>query len=360
MSLQLAPRSVAIDAFLAIGVGPASSPSPVQEVTAFESIGIKMHVDTGDEITFSTTAASPEAVYLDELASDVWVEGILNKRFRVTAIDQAWDDNGGNIVSVTAVSYKRLLNSRLLHADLTFTGEDQGDIVWALIDHTQSQPGGDWGVTQGVTTTGVLRDRTYVQGENIGDLATKLQEVEDGLWWDIDHDLVFNAYDPAVHFEQHGMPLQLGVNMRSLQRKGSAAAQFRNAIYVDGDDQAVTPVWATATDITTDPRGRWEGALGFPTVILQDTLVEHAAGALRAALSPRATWTLVLEAERWIIDSRYMPGDLIVAAVPPLTAAPVGVPCPVALLQVIEVQGGYNASGQLDIAMTAVEVGDPS
>src|SRR6185436_14901083 len=135
------------------------------------------------------------------------------QRLRVVNVDQAWDADGADIIAVTAVSYKRLLNARHAVDALEFTNVDQGDIVWGLIAHTQGQPGGDWGVTKGASATGVLRDRTYVAGENLGDLAQKLTEVIDGLWWNIDAALIYTAHMPTV-FPNALTPVELGVNVR--------------------------------------------------------------------------------------------------------------------------------------------------
>src|SRR4029077_15942282 len=125
--------------------------------------------------------------------------------------------DGGNVVEVSAVSYKKLLGSRHVGpGPLRYDQMDQGDIVWNLIEHTQAKVGGSWGITKGQTATGILRDREYVPGDNIGELAKNLQEVIDGLWFDVDIDKVLMAAMPDS-FTTIPVPLQLGVNARKMQ-----------------------------------------------------------------------------------------------------------------------------------------------
>lgn len=342
---------------LTVSVGPATGTLPVQEVTFFDAIKMTFNVDAGDQVTFAVPAFSPEAVYLDELASDIWIDGIVRQRYRVIDLSQAWDEDGNDSIAVTAVSYKRLLNSRNLKTALDFGPSplvEQGDILWALVAHTQAQPGGNWRITKGATTTGQLRERHYVIGENIGDLAAKLSQVINGCWYGIDADLVFTAKLPST-FPIWVMPLQLGVTARKLSRKG-AADKYANAILVSGDNLTTTPVWTEAPGIASDPRGRWESTASHPSVIVQSTLTEMGQGDLAAAQTPPATWQAEIEPDRWISDAKYMPGDYLTALTPPTLAAPVGQPPLAYRLQVIEVQASYTADGALSVSLSAVEI----
>lgn len=339
---------------LTITIGPSTGSTGVQEVTFFEGLSLTRNFVSGDQLNFRIPAFSPEAAYVDELAADVWLRGVVDQRFRVTNVDQAWGADGQDVIAVTAVSYKRLLNARHVVTTRTYTGIDQGEIIWRLIEHTQAQAGGDWGVTQGSTTTGVTRDRVYVPGENIGHVVQLLTEVIDGPWFDIDVDLVLTAALPSS-FPTMATPCQLGVVAREMNRKGTAA-RFANAVYVDAKSDTTVPVWAEDPTVGTDPRGRWEKAFGFPNVTLQDTLDQHAEGELDVSMSPPATWRVVLEPSRWLADANYQPGDFVVVVVPRSTAAPVGTPAQRVLVQVMEIGFELSADGSLGVAFTGIEV----
>lgn len=345
-----------IETILTVSVGPSTGSVGTQEVTAFDSLSLKFNFDTGDEIGFTTPASSAEGRVISAsgaLACDVWLEGALAQRYRVTGIDQTWTVDGVSVLAVTGLSYKRLLFGRLLHADMTFTQIDQGDILWSLIAHTQAQPGGTWGVTKGACTTGKLRDRTYVKGDNIGDLAGKLQDVIDGMYWTIDVNKVYSA-KAATSITQHVQPLQLGMNARALLRRNTAAT-FANSVYATGDS-ATNPVWVDDAQIASDPRGRWETSVGFPTVIKQTTLQEHADGELRKTVSPRGFWTVALEPARWIAESHYLPGDWMAYYLPIPATEPPGTTAKLTYLQVLELAGSFTADGALDISMACVEM----
>lgn len=347
---------IALPTFTA-AVGPWTATDPAQELTSFSTVRITLNFDDGDSIQFDASAESPEALYLDELASDVWVRGPIEQRFRVTSIDQEWDPNGGSKLTVTALSYKRLFNARLIGVGgLSFAaGTDQGEIVWGLVNHSQGRTNGSLGITKGTVTTGVTRERTYVEGDNIGDQLGKLQDVIDGPWWDVDFDRVLTVAMPST-FPTLETPLAIGVSARSLQRR-SVAAQFANVIYADGNKQETTPVWREHPDLATDPRGRWEAARGFPTTELQQTLIESAEGAVLDAHSPAAVWAAVVEPRRWLNDFQVMPGDRVVVTVPSTSATATAGE---AQARTHEVGISLTADSAIDVQATFVEIGDDS
>jgi hypothetical protein len=353
MARRSAPRTRLASGLpiLTVAVGPASGSSPSQELTAFTGVSCRFHFTGGDTLSFQTTARSAEALYIDELASDVWLFGPVEQRYRIINVGQSWVESGESTVDVQAVNYKKLLGSRHVGpGGLTYTQMDQGDIVWNFIVHTQARTGGNWGVTKGVSTTGVLRDRTYLEGDNLGKIADELQNVIDGLWWDIDINKVYSAAKPSS-FATLLNPIQLGINARTMQRV-SAADRFANVAYGTGSD-TTTPVWAQTATLASDPRGRWEAAHGWTTVILQATLQQHTDGALLDTSAPLTAWTVVMEPDRWDIDSLMMPGDFVVLVRPPIIGEP-GVAERV-VCQVMELGLDINSTGAVGLSLALNE-----
>jgi hypothetical protein len=353
MARRNAPRTRLADGLpiLTVAVGPASASSPSQELTAFAGVSCRFHFTGGDTLSFQTTARSAEALYIDELASDVWLFGPVEQRYRIINVGQSWVESGESTVDVQAVSYKKLLGARHLGpGGATYTQMDQGDIIWNLIMYTQAQTGGNMGIWKGTATTGVLRDRTYLEGDNIGKLADDLQNVIDGLWWDIDVDRVYSAQMPGS-FATVLNPIQLGINARTMQRV-SAADRFANVAFGTGSD-ATTPVWAQTANLATDPRGRWEAAHGWTTVILQPTLQQHTDGALLDTSAPLTAWTVVMEPDRWDIDSLLMPGDFVVLVRPPIIGEPAVAERVVC--QVMELGLDLDAAGAVSLSLALNE-----
>jgi len=306
---------------------------------------------SGSSVQFVSRGNSPEAAYIDELATDVWLLGAINARFRAWAVWQQWFQNGQDNVSVMAVTYKKLINRRhVVNANgLEFTDTDIGDIIWGLWQHTQSQPGGNVGVTKGASTTGLVRTRAYEVGENLGQQADA--EYEEGVWWDIDHNLVYTAglLDSRPFI---ATPLHLGANVRELQR--ASGDDFANAVFGDASTET-TPVWATDPGIATDPRGRWEATRGWPNVKLQDMLNDRVAAALAETSNPAAHWNVEVEPARWVSDSRIMPGDHAVLVVPRSLAQPVGEPVPRIAVMVTQVSVTFDDDGAFAVKAVVQE-----
>jgi hypothetical protein len=337
-----------------LAVGPSAGDAPVQEVTFSGSVTILFDLKAGTNLQFATRAYSPEAGHINELDTDVWVMGdLLEARFRSWAVWQEWFENGQDNVSVMAVTYKKLLNRRHVvpSGGLLFTDTDLGHIVWGMWQHTQAQPGGDLGITLGLPNlTGIVRTRAYKQGENLGSQAD--DEYEEGIWWDVDHDLIYRA-GAIIDGPWLAAPLHLGANVRSFQR--ASGSDFANAVFGDADDASTVGVWAVAADVTVDPRGRWELAQGWPTVALQATLNERTAAFLETSRIPVAHWNVEMDAARWVTDSKIMPGMFAVLAVPRSLAAPLGEPTPSIVVLVEQVSVNFDEDGALNIKAKVME-----
>ena len=342
------------DINLTLAIGPSTGTAPVQEVTSYGSVTIVFDLESGSNLQFVARGNSPEADYIDELATDVWLLGDIKARFRTWAVWQEWYQNGQDNINVMAVTYKKLLSRRLVVTPLTFTNTDMGSIIWGMWAHTQGQTGGSLGVTQGTPiTTGVVRTREYKVGENLGQQAE--DEYEEGIWWSIDHNRVYTAGALAAR-PFVGSPLHLGANVREMQR--ASGSDFANAVYGDADDSATTGVWKLASNVATDPRGRWELAKGWPTVVLQSTLDERTAAFLKESSVPVAHWNLDLEPSRWVSDTPIMPGDHCVLVVPRSLAAPLGQPTPKITVTVMQVSVNFDADGALEVKCVVQEQPD--
>jgi hypothetical protein len=330
---------------ITLAVGPGTGDAPVQEVTISGSVTATFDIKTGSSLQFVVRGYAPEAAYIDELATDIWLMGDIKARFRALAVWQEWFQNGQDNVSVLGVSYRRLLNRRLANTPLAFNDTDLGLVIWGMWEHTQSLPGGDLGITLGTpNTTGIVRTRTYDMGENLGQQAE--EETDEGVWWMIDENLVYTA-GLTDSRPMLPTPLQLGVNVREMQR--AAGGDFANVVYGDADASRTTGVLAVASDIATDPRGRWETAKGWPTVKLQSTLDERTYAALAEGRRPATHWNVEMEPARWISDSRIMPGDFAVLTVPRSLAAPIGTPVRAVVVQVHQVSVSFDENGALGI-----------
>lgn len=337
--------------------------APTQSLSDFDSWNLSRNLDDGCTISLQMAGNSIPGVQIKELETDIWVyeNGQAIDRFRVVAVDQEWEENGENRLSVQAVCYRRILASRHVITPLTYTGVSQGDIVWDLIQHTQGQTNGNLGITLGSSGPVILRDRAYLPGQNILEAIVDLAQADGNMTWDIDENLELFV-STASSFPLRAMPAQLGTNLRNIS-KPSGASLFGNVALVSGDTQFTTLQVNEATSLPTDTRGRWEKFRSFSQEQVQANLDEQARGILESTQSPSVVWSFEVIPDRFYTDSNYAIGDFVVLAQPstivpsqPDPTIPYQIiPSASILVQILTVTLTVDANGASSVKMTAVQ-----
>jgi len=337
---------------------------PEQVLTFFDSWTLERNIDDGCQFTFSCPGNSIPGVQISELATDIWLyeQSTLVDRFRVVEVTQTWDRDGRDTINVQAVCYRRILASRHVVSDLTFSATSQGDIVFGLIQHTQAQLNGDLGITLSSAGPTVIRDREYIAGTNILEAIVELSQIDDGIAWEINEDLELTVTQPQL-FNLRPQPVVLGVNALTVTRP-SGAPSFANAAVVSGDGNATVPEVLTAPSLAIDARGRWEKYRGFPQETTQVALQEAARGLLQTAISPSIRWSFELEAPRYFLDSDYQIGDYVLIK-QPNSVVPSGsnptIPSftyvgGVVAAQIMTQSIQQSQDGEITVSMTAIQV----
>lgn len=343
-----------------LAIGPGTGSAPTQVVTSLSNGNVKDSLAGGPSLSFTMPGRSPAALASDGLATDVWVykSGVLWQRCRMLPISQTWGADGADDVTVNAVGYRRLIEARyLVSGPPTFTGIDQGEIIWQFVAHTQGQTGGSLGITQGTTTTGVTRDRSeYKIGDSIGKLATDMGNVINGCWWGIGPTKVMTA-KLWTAFPARLQRLVHGMNARNMTREPGAG--FANAAGAVGSATDTVPVWVADAGIATDPRGRWEVFdSSHGSVTVQATVTDYANGLLQERAYPRSIWTIDLEPASYFGgDSQYVVGDLVTLLVPRSAVNEIGIPPVHVVVQISEVSVSFDDAGSTSVALAAVEQG---
>jgi hypothetical protein len=295
----------------------ATTGEPLAELTEARSRRLSAHLDAPSTVGFSIDGRHPHTFDIDELATDLLVyrDTDLLYRGRVGQTqDQAGADN--HTVTVETADYRALLGRRILWEPFTFTAEEQEAVGWALIDHTQTQPGGDLGVTRRPDqTTGVSRDRTYPEGKNIGEALTQLGQVSDGFEWDISPELEYRVW--SQRGADNGVVLDYGGLITGFSRTVNPSA-FANAVRVTGkedeeDNPGPTPERHEVADF--DPHGRFDAQHGYPDITQQATLAARAAWHLSEGSTLRPSWNVTLRAGVWDGPDHIWLGDTVLLAV---------------------------------------------
>lgn len=283
------------------------------------------------ELTFNLDARLPQAaaVVNPPLARDVHLlftdsHGQTTEldRVRVGQISHTFGDASVQL-AVTGLAYRSLLQRRILYSDstLTFTGVDQAEIAWQLIQQTQSRTAGALGIAKawsGTSPTGVTRDRTYEPGDSIGQRIQELSEVIGGFDWDIlptsASGLQLNVWWPQ-RGNDRGVVLEHGGLMQTATREVNPS-DYANAIRytgAQGDDTnpGPTPDEIEAPDLASMPQGRWDAALGDDGLTTQSALDDRAAWQLGQSQDAAPVWTVTLRRGAWDGPSHIWLGDWV-------------------------------------------------
>jgi len=340
----------------ALTIGNAAAAGPSYEVIDFSSWSIDENLDNGCTMQFEALGTSLAAQAIDELATDAWIyqDGQPIGRFRLVRISQDWGDSGEDTISCEGICYRRMLSYRVVRSPLSFTATSQGQIVYDLIDHTQTQTNGNLGITLGTIGSTVPRDREYLPGVNIFEAITEFTQIENGLAWEIDPTLALNVFDPAA-YPLIAQPIVLGVNARRLSRP-SSADKFANSALVIGNNEVVSPVSVDAASLPTDPRGRWERVFTLSSETSVTNLTEYGEGMVNESLAPVGTWQVEIEPTRYFTLAPYQVGDYVDLAQPRSTVYPIGSPAPTVRCQVIARSLSQDASGSVTVGLSLIEV----
>lgn len=334
-------------------IGPSSGSVPTQPVTSFGSAAGQMDIDlAGASCSMVVLGNSPEAKVIDELVTDLWLLGDFPMRYRVWAVWQDFDEHGDDRISFQGVTYERLLNRRLFGAGgLLYNDTDVGTILWNAIAHTQAKTGGDLGLTQGTTTTGITTSIDWLPGENIGAKIEEMMKAHN-CYWVVDENRAVHCYSRAAT-TPIAEPIMWGVNARYLQR-ASAGVGFANSVYASGSPDT-TPVFTTHADIATDPRGLWEMAIARPQETLQAELTDAANGELVLRYQGLSRWNVTYVTEHWVGASRIRPGDKATLIVPPTLAGP-GTPPASVPVECVSMQLQFDGDGGLEVRAVMEEL----
>lgn len=297
------------------GGGPtevATGWSVLTDLSQANSRKVTFQLDGPTTVSFSLDGRDPEALFIEELLTDVVAlrDSTRMARARVVGTQDSITQNA-HTVSVTCADYRSVLARRLLFAgDAELTGfatpnpaVEQVDIAWSLINRTQSRLQGNFGITNGSLATGVTRNRTYEQGASIGGLLDNLGRVDNGYEWEIDADLVFRTYYPQ-RGSANGFLLDLGGSVSSCTR-AVTSSNFANAVRVNGADGS-SPVTATGTVGT---EGRWEAQIGDTNISESATITARAQYELDSRGTIVPSYSLGLNSELWTGPSDLWLGD---------------------------------------------------
>jgi hypothetical protein len=284
---------------------------PVAEFLNAQGRTVTWRRDDPAEASLTVLGDDPVATQINELLSDLLVyrDHRLVFRGRIGATSDNLDGTT-HTVQVSAVDYRGLLERRFRHTAVTWTDVDQSQIAWNLINASQSQDGGDVGITRGLTWYhGVTRTRNYEAGKSIGEAISQLGRVINGFEWDIDPQLRFRTWYPE-RGAVRDFVAEYGNTVDSVSR-GVDPSEYANVVRYAGDPDTTTAVTAVAADIATRPEGRFEVALGDTELKVQQTVQNRADRQLAVRGVIRPSYSLGLRPGKWEGPDQLWIGDTL-------------------------------------------------
>ena len=229
----------------------------VAELTEARTRRIELALDDSGQATWTMPGRHPQTRLVAELSTDLAVarDRLLIFRGRVGGSDDTISPNV-HTTTFAAVDYRGMLDRRIIWpgSRTVFNNLDQTHIARGLVDDTQRLHG-DLGITfEGVGDTGVMRDRTYEEGQVIGELIGNLGRCVDGFDWDVSPLKVLRTFYP-----QRGNPvpiiLEYGRNLSEVRRTVTST-KFANVLRYSGAEElgAVTRVLRRARRVVSSTR----------------------------------------------------------------------------------------------------------
>lgn len=281
---------------------------------------LRIDPTVSDEAVFTMSGTDPGGEFIGDLDTDLVCqrgdEVLFRGRIGVTGdtLDALRHDS-----TYTAMSYRELLKRRSLSnlTTLSYTGADQSDIVWALMDYTQSQTNGDMGIERGTGAagTGVARTVAYSKGDFIFDNIAALAQADDGFDWNVtcvedSQDLRLHIWEDGLKVDK-GFVLEWGSSMVKSAVRAFDPSAYGNKLYAMGDPSAaLTPVSLTGADLATFAGGRFESVVTTNDTV-QATLASRAAWILKTLGQRIPSWQVTLAAGAWDGPDQLMVGDVV-------------------------------------------------
>lgn len=116
--------------------------------------------------------------------------------------------------TIPIIGLLSLFDDRYTDDVKTYSG-DQGSIAWGLIGDTQAK--GSFGITQGATTTGILRNRSY-EVKRVSDAIKELAACDNGFDFDFSPTGVFSTFCPAKGVYVRDYEFVWGKNIEHIER----------------------------------------------------------------------------------------------------------------------------------------------
>lgn len=161
-------------------------------------------------------------------------------------------DISGWAIRFSGLGFWHVFRNRLVVSDLLYSTTEQLDIAWNLINHTQTQTGGNIGITRNSATgSGVTRTAVYCIENKvvIAEAIEQFASADDGFDFEISPDKKFKTYFPR-RSNSSGVALSTATNIKDFSMVVDATDVVTEARATVDAKTCNPPTVITATDST--------------------------------------------------------------------------------------------------------------
>lgn len=222
-------------------------------------------------------------------------------------------------IAITANGFLNMFADRFVvipDGELTkvFTADDAAQILWDIIDESQSQ-GDNWdfGVTQGTLQTIGNKDRTYDRTKNIKDAIVQMTEVTtSSMDIEFTHEKVFNAYT-RLGSDLPEVILRYPGNVLPSSKIPMDAKAIKNHVTVLGSGLgAQATVESIEQDVPSQINNKVrQKILQMNSVQEEDTLSDHGEAEIQAGKDPLILPQLSVDLNGTVSIEDFWVGDSV-------------------------------------------------
>jgi hypothetical protein len=302
-------------------VGPWAD-RPDTELSRITQRTVTWRLKDNSDASFVIDGTLPEAASISELISGLWV--YRNGVPIYKGLCGATSDSGGtdsHTIQMSSADYRAVLVGRRLiydHDQLIYSGVDQGDFCWDLIDNSQLRPGGDLGIVRGSTLTGVTVSPQLTPGAFVGEQINTMGVSAQTFDWDLTpsangDSLTFDMWVPERGVDRQTV-LDFPEGRINTFTRNVDPGSYANAVRGTGAD-GLAAIAADSPTVQADPTPRLEANLSDTDMATQSGLADWVTGQLATAQTVTPTWTVTLPPNGWGGPSDFWLGDPIILSV---------------------------------------------
>lgn len=219
-------------------------------------------------------------------------------------------------ITIIAVGWLQLFSKRVTDGGGSgsayyFSAVDAGQIGWGLINASQNETNGDFGIVQGNIQASITRDRKDYEDKNIYDALVQLTEVIKGFDHEITWDKKYNVYYPKIGQRLENLHLTYPGNIADIgfTRDGMSAT---NQVIAKGAGSGADAFRAIASSVADQTTYKLrQDILIFNDIVNANTLQEHADEELRVVRTFFDVPEVVLDPAKAPPVTSYSIGDEI-------------------------------------------------